>query len=354
MPTIVIRHNQTDAVLHRVEIPQNELGLGLLGVSLAGIDLAGAAMYALELVGSAKGDIVIANLSSERVDVSGADFTNANLKGAVFSGETIVGVNFANADLSEAIFVRTHFVRCWFEEARFSGARFGDTSFSDCPSLHRAKGLEQIEHFRPTTFDPATLRYCMAELPRAFLLGCGYQKRELLALKALYSHKAEYSSCFLSYARTDQPFADHLRLALLKQGISCWQDTQDIQGGDHWRGQVHDAINKHDKLVLICSRSSLVRPAVVDEILEAITRERQTGKQKLFPLRLDDYVLSDDLTNVAKTKVEHGEWREDWVVYVRSYHIPDFSKWQARKLFRAQFTKLALALRKPGRRQRRA
>jgi hypothetical protein len=352
MPTIVIRHNQTDVVLHRVEIPQK--GVSLHGVSLAGVDLAGAAMYALELVGAPKSDIVVANISSERVHLSGVDFTTANLKGAVFSGETIVGANFANADLSEAIFVRTHFVRCRFHEAHFSGARFGDTSFSDCPSFDRAKGLEQVEHLGPTTFDPATLRYCMGRLPRVFLLGCGYHKKELLALKALYSEKAEYSSCFLSYARSDHPFADHLRLALLKQGISCWQDTQDMYGGDHWRGQIHDAISKHDRLVLICSRSSLVRPAVVDEILETIARERQTGKQKLFPLRLDDYVLSDDLTSVAKSKVAHGEWREDWVVYVRSYHIPDFSRWQTPKYFRTEFAKLAVALRKPRRRHRRA
>jgi hypothetical protein len=89
-----------------------------------------------------------------------------------------------------------------------------------------------------------------------------------------------------------------------------------MRGGATWRGQLYDAIAKHDKLVLVCSRASVKRPAVVEEILEAIQRERTTGTKKLSPIRLDEYVFRDELTRLARKKVANGEWKEDWVTYI--------------------------------------
>ena len=57
---------------------------------------------------------------------------------------------------------------------------------------------------------------------------------------------------------------------------------------------------------------------MVAEIFEAIDRERATKTQKLFPVRIDDYILSAELEEVAKVKVSTGEWRDNWVSYVRA------------------------------------
>ena len=152
------------------------------------------------------------------------------------------------------------------------------------------------------------------------------------------------ASCFLSYARADSDFANHLADALLKAGIVCWQDIHDMRGGDFWRGQICDAIAKHDRLILICSRSSLERPAVVDEVLEAISLERQTGTQKLFPIRIDDFVLSSQIDLLSKTKILTGEWTENWINRLRAYHIPDFSNWSTPAQFQQEFQKLVDAL----------
>lgn len=154
-------------------------------------------------------------------------------------------------------------------------------------------------------------------------------------------------SCFLSYARTDSDFAKHLRDSLRQEGIPCWQDIHDMRAGHFWREQIYDAIEKHDKLVLICSRASLERPAVVEEIQEAISRERQTGTQKLFPIRIDDFILAKELDMLSRAKVATGEWSENWVSRVRAYHIPDFSKWSTPEAFREEFRKLVEALNRP-------
>jgi hypothetical protein len=52
-------------------------------------------------------------------------------------------------------------------------------------------------------------------------------------------------------------------------------------------------VNEHDRTLLICSRSSLGRPGLLNEIEEVMAREsRDGGKTYLIPIRLDDYVFS--------------------------------------------------------------
>ena len=111
--------------------------------------------------------------------------------------------------------------------------------------------------------------------------------------------------------------------------------------------QIYDAIEKQDKLILVCSRNALDRPSVVAEIFEAIDRERATKTQKLFPVRIDDYILSAELEEVAKVKVSTGEWRDNWVSYVRAYRIPDFSSWKNKRKIETEWRRLIEALRHP-------
>jgi hypothetical protein len=52
-------------------------------------------------------------------------------------------------------------------------------------------------------------------------------------------------------------------------------------------------VNEHDRMILICSRSSLDRKGVLNELEEIITREaRGGGASYLIPIRLDDYVFT--------------------------------------------------------------
>ena len=344
MPKIVFRHNDSGKTLYEVE------GITLHGVSLSGVNLSGAAMYAIERIDSQPEVNLIASISLRKANVSGVDLSQANLSGAVFSEESLVAVNFSNANLDGAVFVRSLLIRCNLDGANLANAHLMNTGFINCRSLHKALGLEQLEHAGPSTLDAQTMRACISKLPNTVLLGMGYTEKEVVALRALYEREKSFFSCFISYARADHAFADYLRHRLLKSNVSCWQDTQDMRGGIYWRGQIYDAIEKQDKLVLVCSRASLTRAAVVEEILETIDRERRTGTQKLFPIRLDDYVFSEELDRIARTKVATGEWKENWVVYVRSYHIPDFSRWNEPRPFRREFTKLVEVLKKPAQR----
>ena len=259
----------------------------------------------------------------------------------------ILGTDFSHASLAGAAFVRSHLIRTNLTGANLSGARLVNTSFSNCPTLCRATGLEELKHFGPSGLDSRTLRACVNTLPDAFMLGVGYTTDEIETLRALYRDRKTFYSCFISYSRQDSGFADWIRSGLTKNDISCWQDTHDMRGGEYWRQQIYDAIEKQDKLILVCSRNALDRPSVVAEIFEAIDRERATKTQKLFPVRIDDYILSAELEEVAKVKVSTGEWRANWVSYVRAYHIPDFSSWKNKRKIETEWRRLIEALRHP-------
>lgn len=340
-PRIIIRHNDTYKVLLRLK------GETLRGIDLSGVDLAGAAMYAIELEGTQKTRSPIYDLNNRVVTLSGAKFSKANLSGAVFSETMIIGTDFSNANLTGAVFVRSHLIRTNLKGANLSGARLMNTSFSDCPTLCKAKSLDKLEHSGPSTLDSRTLRSCVKDLPNDFMLGAGYTMEEINRLQAMYFDPKQFYSCFISYSRQDTEFATWLRSELIKNEISCWQDTHDMRGGDYWRRQIYDAIEKQDKMILVCSRNALSRPAVIEEIIEAIDHERASKSQKLFPVRIDDYILSAQLEETAKTKVSSGEWRNNWVSYVRAYHIPDFSAWKNKRKIVGEKQKLLKALRNP-------
>jgi hypothetical protein len=305
---IEIRHKTTGAILYTVDA-ETLRNANLIGANLADVDLT-------------------------FVDLTGANLNSANLSGAYLTGAFLYGANLVGTDLTFADLTGAHLYDANLRRANLNGAKFAavllaSTSFLNCRTLHEAKGLDFIIHTGPSYLDAITLRSCVRFLPDVFLLGVGYTNEEIETLRAMYSDGGiQYYSCFLSYAHLNSDFADRLRTDLIANGVSCWQDTQDLRSGQKWEGQINTAIKAHDKLVLFCSRQSVYRPQVVREILQAIWTERETGEQKLFPIRLDDQILSAEMLEDAREKVRSGEWSENWVYEVRKYQIADFTQWK--------------------------
>ena len=64
--------------------------------------------------------------------------------------------------------------------------------------------------------------------------------------------------------------------------------------GERIGEEVFRRLQEHDRVILVCSRSSLDRPGVLNEIQETLDREaRDGGRTYLLPITLDDYVLTD-------------------------------------------------------------
>lgn len=312
---IEIKHFQSKEVL--LEVHANALKeADLSGANLSGADLSGENLTRTNLRS--------ANLSGAffpNANLTRADLTDANMRGAGLDGANLTRTNLTRADLS--------------------GAYLFDTNFTDCPTLCQAKGWETIVHHGASTLDARTLRSCVNHLPDVFLRGVGYNQEEIENLRAMYAGGGiKYYSCFIAYRHADYDFAKYLHDQLETAGVTCWLDKQDMQGGKYERPQISAAIKAHDKLLLVCSKGIVVRPRVVEEVIAALEAEREGAGQKLFPVRLDEYIFGEEVLTVADAKLKNGEWREDWVSCVRAMHIPDFEHWKDHDRFQEQFQHL--------------
>jgi hypothetical protein len=107
--------------------------------------------------------------------------------------------------------------------------------------------------------------------------------------------------CFISYAYQDEPFPQRLYDDLKRAGVPVWKFNEDAVLGRPVWGNIDRAISAHDKVIVVCSETSLQRPAILREIDRAILKEDRLhlDRQKdptidedvLFPVMLDDYLL---------------------------------------------------------------
>jgi hypothetical protein len=321
-------------------------GAYLAGANLTDAELTRARLFAADLTDA---DLTGARLQSTDLrfaDLSGAVLSRANLFGANLNGAKLTGADLTNADLYAATFCRAE-----LSGANLCKAVLGDTDFANCWDLGEALGLTTTDHKGRSYLDNSTLRYNMAHLPDVFLQGVGYTNHEIETLRALYTDAIQYYSCFLSHAGTDKDFAVRLRQDLITNNVSCWLDRSDMQGGRFFRAQINEAIKLHDKLILVCSRVAMDRDNVIDEVRQARARERDTGKQMLFPIRLDDFITSREAVRLGDRRAAEGRWTENWVAYLQEYHIPNFSGWKEDdKAYKAEFDKLLRDLKEPAKR----
>jgi hypothetical protein len=100
-------------------------------------------------------------------------------------------------------------------------------------------------------------------------------------------------STFISYGGPDEAFASRLRDALRKHGVVTFFFRDDAQIGERIDNEVYSRLQQHDRVILVCSRASLDRKGVLNEIQETFDREaRDGGATYLLPIMLDDYVLT--------------------------------------------------------------
>ncbi len=337
-------------------------GTGLVRANLIGADLSRADLIRADLRGAylnnadlSRGDFFRAILSG--ASLSRANLSEANLKGGDLEGANLIGADLRESNLAQARLgganlgganlFRANLSEAGLSETSFTHAIVGWTTFGDV-DLSEAHSLETLNHHGPSTVGIDTIYRSKGKIPEAFLRGVGVPDVFVRYMASLMGEPIQFYSCFLSHASTDGQFADRLRSDLLSNGVSCWHYRYDMRGGQFWRVQINEAIKVHNKLVLICSEASLQRRNVVDEIIAAMERERETGSQKLFPIRLDDFILGDEMLALADQAMAHGQWREDWVRYVRAYHIPDFSGWKRdHDAYQREFQRLVEALKNP-------
>ena len=130
-------------------------------------------------------------------------------------------------------------------------------------------------------------------------------------------HESEmYNTLFISYGDPDKEYAILINDYLKEKGIKTWFFSSDSLPGQKLHRVIHDGVNNHDRVLLVCSKNSLSRSGVLNEIERVLEREaREGGTTILIPITLDDYIYS--------------EWkpeRTDIVTQIRARVITKFPK----------------------------
>ena len=144
----------------------------------------------------------------------------------------------------------------------------------------------------------------------------------------------QWHSSFISYAGKDDEFARRLHSRMRQANMRVWFAPEDLKGGRKLHEQLFDAIQIHDRLLLILSTHSMRSEWVMTEIRKARDDERKENRRKLFPIRLCSF---DELRSWTCFDPDSGK---DLAIEVREYFIPDFSNWKNHDAFEKEFEKL--------------
>jgi uncharacterized protein YjbI with pentapeptide repeats len=266
--------------------------------------------------------------ASSRPDLRNADLRGANLRGADLRAAILLNANLndailTRANLSGANLNGAHLMRTNLRSANLSGADLSKavlyaTIFAAI-DLTSVIGLETCMHRGPSIMDHRTLQRARS-LPISFLRGIGLPDALIEHLPALANNEIQYYSCFISYSANDQNFVDRIYADLQAKGIRCWFAPHDLPIGGKLLDEIDDAIRLRDKVLLVLSEQSIDSDWVADEVNIAFEEERRRREIVLFPIRLDDAVMTANKAWAAKLRADRN--------------IGDFRRWKNRDAYK--------------------
>jgi len=270
--------------------------------NLSGADLRGARLGRADLSG--------ANLHTARLDFADLDSANlsgANLSDTDLSGANLRGANLVRAELSGTLLFQTNLC-----EADLSEALLHETIFTNT-NLNNTLGLSECKHLGPSSIDFRTLSRSK-DLPIPFFRGCGLPDSLIDYLPSLSGDAIQFYSCFISYSTKDAVFVEQLHEDLQEKGVRCWFAPHDLRIGAKTWDAIDEAIRLREKLLVVLSEGSIASDWVEDEVNKAYAEERERKETVLFPIRIDDAVMTTP---------------EPWACKLRDQrNIGDFRQWQ--------------------------
>jgi hypothetical protein len=282
-------------------------GANLSNAKLSPVDLSDANLNDAFLFGA---DLSRANLYD--ADLSGADLSEANLYSARLPGANLSGANLSGANLNGT----------WLHKTKLSEAKIGYTLFCNV-NLMGGIGLDAVIHWAPSTVGIDTLYKSHGEIPDKFLRDAGVPEEIIDIARSIRAGlPIQWHSCFISYSTKDEEFARRLHAHMREANMRVWFAPEDLKGGKKLHEQLFEAIQIHDRLLIVLSEHSIQSEWVMTEIRKAREVEKKEKRRKLFPIRLTDFETLRDWTCFD------ADTGKDLAVEVREYFIPDFSNWK--------------------------
>lgn len=270
----------TDAVLDSVIAPNSEF----IGTDLTRVQMTGANLREADLTSA---------------DLSDCEFVEADLSGADLFGVTLFGTTFLSSTVESASFVGANLGGTLFVGIDLSGIKNLSTCVHHYPShlgldtILLSKGLIPDEFLRACRIDPVIQRLLTGDQPS--------QTDAFYEWHAQSGSPLRLDSCFISYSTDDKRFAERLQNALNARGVDYWYAPVHAEWGRKLTAQIDRQIRLRDRVILICSESSLsdsdwVYWEITKAIEEEDKRSAESGKDVtiLYPVMIDDHLLSWD------------------------------------------------------------
>jgi hypothetical protein len=298
-------------------------------------------------------DLRRANLKSASLifaDLSNAELVQADLSQADLSAVNLYDVdlmeaNLSEANLSNALLDRTNLRATKVDKTNFYKAETSSTILTWI-DLSKARELDKIEHFHPSSIGTDTLVLSKGKIPDIFLRGCGLSDWEIEEAKLynpelkpsevnkilyrMYDLRAtqaiQINPLFISYSHADGIFVDEMEVHLNMNGIRFWRDIHDAPSGP-LEEIVDRAMRLNPTVLLVFSERSIESDWVEHEAESARELEKQLGRHVLCPISLDD---------AWKT----CQWEKRLRRQIMKYNILDFSKWKDNQEFEKMFRRL--------------
>jgi hypothetical protein len=297
----------------------------LVGADLTSINLQGANLKDGKLFGAQLKGATLRAANLRRVDFVGADLSEADLQGADLRRADLRESNLSKANLSYTQLGATNLNGATLNDADLKGCRMGNTCLGNL-NLQVARGIESVIHTGPSSIDITTIYRSNGIIPKVFLRGAGVPDNFIECMHSLVRTTVEFHSCFISYSNKDHKFAERLHADLQAKGVRCWYFPKDARWGEPVWGEIDGSIKDHDKLVVICSASSLQSVPVNREIERALQREDREKCHILFPISLDEHLF--------------GIWEHPRKADVLSRVVGDFRDWKSQDLYKKSFDRL--------------
>jgi uncharacterized protein YjbI with pentapeptide repeats len=340
--------NLAGADLSEAELPNANLNdADLIGANLSIADLEGAQLRNADLSGAHLIDATLSGARLVHADLGGAKLSNsilqfANLSDADLSNADLSGADLSSANLSWAALFGTNFTGAFLRATNLTGAHLIqpvlsgailiETIFASI-DLHGTVGLDECSHHGPSVIDFRTL-YLSGDLPLSFLRGCGLTSNLIEYLPSLRRDPIPFYSCFISYSAKDHMFAERLYADLQNNDVRCWFAPHDLPIGAKISDAIDEAIRVREKLLVILSEGSIASDWVEDEVNKAYAEERERRGTVLFPIRIDDTVM---------TTTEH------WARKLRDQrNIGDFRHWKEHEAYQKSLDRLLRDLKTHG------
>jgi len=243
----------------------------------------------------------------KRAYLVGVDLEGVSLAGRDLSGARLQFANLSHTDLTDTVFHGDN-----PRGANLSGSQMFDTVFRRV-DLRWVRGLVSVKHTGPSTVGVDTVVSSAGQIPTTFLVGSGLSPQAaeaILKWGRRLGRRRAYPSVFISYGGGDEPTAARLSGVLEAAGVDTFFFPASGTIGERLHRVMRVNVTDYDRVLLVCSKRSLDRPGVLNEIEECLVREaREGGSEILIPIRLDDYVFDgwspdrSDLADAVKARV---------------------------------------------------